>query len=87
MSAGVTESGYTMIPDILVKEFGLVTAAAFGIVWRYEQMDSGTCTVSQSKIGERCGISRSCAILHLNLLVKAGAISPSAVIGSLICDS
>ena len=77
----MTESGYTMIPDLLVSEFGLITAAVFGVVRRYEQMGNGKCTASQARIGERCGISRGCAIAHLNLLVKAGYLTQETIFG------
>lgn len=77
----MTESNYTMIPDILIDEFGLITASVYGIVWRYGRMDSGTCTVSQSKIASRCGISRSCAIVHLNLLVKEEYLTQKTIDG------
>jgi hypothetical protein len=75
------KSNYTMIPDLLIVEFGLITSAVFGVVWRYEQMSSETCTVSQAKIGKRCGISRSCAIIHLNLLVSSGYLTQETING------
>lgn len=77
----MSESNYTMVPDILIEKFGLITASVYGIVWRYGNMDSGICTASQTKIGKRCGVSRSCAVIHLNLLVKNGYITQKTIDG------
>ena len=46
-------NGWTPMLDSLVQEFGLVTAAVFGRIWRYCQMPAGICSASMETIGDK----------------------------------
>jgi DNA-binding Lrp family transcriptional regulator len=64
--------GFTPVIDALVDELGLVTAAVFGAVWRYCQMQSSVCTASQDKIAERLRLERRTVMRHIKTLVEHG---------------
>lgn len=66
--------GYTPVPDKLVREYDYTTAYVWGKVWRYCQMQSGTCTASHETIANRAGMSRRTLIEKLNILIKDGYI-------------
>ena len=64
--------GFTPIIDQLVEETGLVTAAVYGVVWRYCQMSDQVCTASLDKIAGRLGVSYSTVLRHIKLLCELG---------------
>lgn len=63
---------FTPLLDSLVDEFGIVTAAVFGRVWRYCQMERGYCHAEQSRIAEELNISRETVNRSIKELVKCG---------------
>lgn len=65
---------FTPVPDSLVKEYGLITAAVWGRVWRYAQMDSGKCLATHEKLSEGLNIGRRTLIRHLSALIENGYI-------------
>lgn len=65
-------NGFTMMPDEILEKLGVLPAMIYGMVYRFCQMDSGTCTASQEKIAKRLGLSRASVNRHLERLVKAG---------------
>jgi len=64
--------GFTPCMDVIVNKYGIVTAAIFGVVWRFCQMKDGVCWASQEKIGSMVGMSRQTANEHLKKLVDGG---------------
>lgn len=76
--------GYTPVIDKIVQEDGLVTAAVFGVAWRFCQMQDGVCWASQKKIGEFINMSRQTINKHLGWLVANGYLdSRKSDIGTL----
>jgi DNA-binding transcriptional ArsR family regulator len=67
--------GWTPVSEILIEEFGLITAAVFGRVRRFCQMRNGQCTASLQTIGDSLGISPRTVANHLKLLVDAGYLT------------
>lgn len=66
--------GFTPIIDQLVEETGLVTAAVYGVVWRYCQMRDQVCTASLDKIAGRLGLSYRTVLRHIKVLCELGYI-------------
>ncbi len=64
--------GWTPIIDALVDQFGLITAAVFGVAWRYCQMEDGVCRASLETIGNRIGLDKSTVMRHFATLVEHG---------------
>lgn len=60
---------FTPLLDSLVKEHGLITAAVWGRVYRYEQMSSGKCVASHETLSEGLNISKRTLIRHLDILI------------------
>jgi DnaD/phage-associated family protein len=67
-----TVDGFTPLIDALVQQFGIVTAAVFGKVWRYCQMSDGVCKASQERLARELGMNRVTINQHIDILVKAG---------------
>ena len=59
---------FTPLLDNLVKEFGIVTAAVYGRVWRYAQGENKVCQAAQETIADELGIGRQTVIRHLKIL-------------------
>jgi len=57
---------------VLVREFGLVTAAVFGAVWRYCQMENRVCNASTRTIADDLGMEHGTVLRHIKKLCKAG---------------
>ena len=57
---------------MLVREFGLVTAAVFGAVWRYCQMENRVCNASTRTIADDLGMEHGTVLRHIKKLCKAG---------------
>lgn len=72
---------FTPVFDIMLEAVGLSAAVVYGVVWRFAQMDSGTCTASQEKIAKRAGISVGNVRLHLSKLVEAGHLTKQPIKG------
>jgi hypothetical protein len=66
--------GYTMVPDKVVQDIGLVTAVVYGKVLRYAMMSDGICRASLGRMGEELNIDQYTVKLHLQKLVEAGYI-------------
>jgi|GEM_PF-6732579 len=85
MGAFLTDvRGFTPLIDALVAEEGLVTAAVYGVVWRYCQMADGVCTASQETIAAHLGLTRVTVNAHLRRLCEAGYlkdVTPSEAAG------
>lgn len=63
--------GWTPLIDYLVKNYGITTAAVFGRMWRYTQMN-GICTASLPTIARELGIARSTVRLAVITLTRDG---------------
>jgi DNA-binding Lrp family transcriptional regulator len=64
--------GFTPLPDLLVKRYGLFTAAVFGRMWRYCQMQDGVCRASLDSIAKDLNVSKMTIIRHVETLVYDG---------------
>jgi len=60
--------GWTPVLDILAKQEGLTTAAVFGRIWRFCQMEEGVCRASQETIGDSIGVSAKTVQRHAQRL-------------------
>jgi DnaD/phage-associated family protein len=67
-------SGFTPLIDSVVTECGLMTAAVFGKMWRYCQMEDGVCKASQERLAAELGITRPTVNAHICKLIEAGYI-------------
>jgi len=65
-------SGFTPAPDVLITEFGFVTALVWGKVWRYCQMSDGICRAKLETLAGQLGMSVRTIIRHIDPLVRAG---------------
>jgi hypothetical protein len=72
MKIQVELKGFTPLLDVLVKEFGIVTASVYGIVWRYAQMEDKVCRASLEKIADRVNVSSKTAERHIKKLCASG---------------
>jgi hypothetical protein len=64
--------GFTPVIDVLAQETSQTTAAVYGVVRRYCQMDEGVCRASVANIARRLGIHPKTARRHLKKLCKLG---------------
>lgn len=67
-----TISGYTLAPDVLINEYGYVSALVWGVTWRFCQMADGVCRAGLEKIAARLGMSERTIIRHLDTLCEGG---------------
>jgi len=64
--------GFTPLPDLLVKRYGIIAAAVWGRMWRYCQMADGVCRAALDTIAEELDLSRPTIIKHIETLVADG---------------
>jgi len=65
-------SGFTLAPDVLINEYGYVTALVWGVTWRFCQMSDGVCRAKLEKIAARLGMSERTIIRHMDILCQDG---------------
>ena len=65
-------SGFTLAPDVLINEYGYVTALVWGVTWRFCQMSDGVCRAKLEKIAARLGMSERTIIRHMDTLCQDG---------------
>jgi hypothetical protein len=75
MKIEIELSDFTPVLDNLIQEYDLVTAAIYGIVWRYAQMSDKVCRASLEKIGNRLGLSGKTAERHIKKLCIGGYLT------------
>ena len=68
---------FTLLPDVLVNQYGLVTAAVYGRVYRYCHMRGHTCFASLASIAKGLNVDRVTVMRHLAILVKDGYLLDS----------
>ena len=68
------ESTFTMIYDLVAKEWGLVTAAVYGVVHRHCLMREGVCRASTRRLGELVGLNHNTVQRELWWLCELGFI-------------
>ena len=66
--------GFTPCPDEIVEKYGLVTAAVYGKVCRYESMKDKSCSASQARLAKELNLSVRTISTHMDNLVKCGYI-------------
>jgi hypothetical protein len=72
MKIEIEVTGFTPVLDNLIEEYGLVTAAIYGIIWRYSQMSNKVCNAPLEKIGKRLALSGKTAERHMKTLCTGG---------------
>ena len=72
MKIEIELTGFTPVLDNLIQEYDLVTAAIYGIVWRYAQMSDKICKAPLKKIGNRLDLSGKTAERHIKKLCVNG---------------
>ena len=65
-------TGFTPLPDRLVKRYGIVTASVFGQIWRYCQMKDGICRAAMERIAGELHLSRMTVLRHIKNPVARG---------------
>jgi DNA-binding MarR family transcriptional regulator len=65
-------SSFTPVMDQMVQEVGFITAAVFGVAWRYCQMDDGVCHASLRTLAGKLGLDPATVMRHLHKLAEAG---------------
>lgn len=63
---------FTMAPDVIVKELGLVTACVYGKIWRYEQMSNEVCRAAVETLANDLGVSYNTILSHIKKLIDTG---------------
>lgn len=63
---------FTPVFDDIARQFGVISAAVYGRIWRYCQGDSGLCTASATTIGSALGLTERCVRGQAHMLVAAG---------------
>lgn len=66
--------GWTPLIDAVAAETSVLTAAVFGVVWRYCQMPDGACSASAQQIAAKLRISTKSVYRHLQRLEQLGYI-------------
>jgi hypothetical protein len=68
--------GFTPVPDELLKRYAPAFEPAYvwGVVWRYCQMENGSCTASHDTIAARAKMSRRTIIKYLDKLIEDGYV-------------
>ena len=66
--------GFTPLIDIIVRRYGITTAAVFGRVWRYCQGEDKVCYATIGKIAKELELAPRTIIRHLNLLTREGLL-------------
>ena len=64
--------GFTPLIDVLAEELGLVTAAVYGVVWRYCQGPRGVCQASMERIAAHLNLDRRTVQRQIRRLVDEG---------------
>ena len=64
-------SQFTPLFQSVILSMGLTIAAVYGLIWRYNQMDEGVCSISMDKMSALLGIDRRTVIRSINKL-KSG---------------
>ena len=64
--------GWTPLIDEITNQYGVVTSAVFGRVWRYCQMEDGVCCASQETIANDLRMDRATVNTHIKILVRDG---------------
>lgn len=67
-----TLSGFTPAPDVLIQEYGHITALVWGRIWRYCQMSDGVCRAKLETIAAELGMSERTIMRHIEPLVEDG---------------
>ncbi len=63
---------FTPILDIIAAQFGLVTAAVYGVVHRHCQMRDGICRASTRRMAQLLGTTHITVQRHVRILVENG---------------
>lgn len=70
-------SGFTPAPDVLIRDYGYITALVWGKIWRYCQMSDGVCRASLDRIANELGMSDNTIMRHLRPLCENGYLYDS----------
>jgi len=64
--------GFTPVIDVVAEDVGFVTAAVYGVHWRYCQMEDGVSRAAMQRIAAHLGISVKTARRHTRKLCERG---------------
>lgn len=64
--------GWTPVIDNLARDQGLITAAVYGVVWRYCQMRDRVCRASLETLSAHLNLDRGTVLRHIKKLCAAG---------------
>lgn len=71
----IKSTTFTPLFHNVLDQHGITTAAVFGRVWQYCQMERGYCHAEQETIAYQLGINRKTVNLSLGILVQMGYLS------------
>jgi len=74
MNPSANIKNFTPLIDDLVARYGIITAAAWGRVWRYAQQKNRVCQASNETIANELNISLRTVTRHLKILIEDGYI-------------
>jgi DNA-binding MarR family transcriptional regulator len=63
---------FSPIFDLVAAQYGLVTAAVYGVVHRHCQLRDGVCRASIRRLAQLIGVDRATVLRHLHKLVEEG---------------
>lgn len=66
---------YLPLFDHIVRNVGTVSAAVYGVIWRYCQTGDGRCWATHKIIGRELAVSPRTVVRHLEILREAGYIA------------
>ena len=72
MSISVIIGTFTPLPDSIIAEHGLVTAAVFGRIWRYCEMSKHNCHAKIATLADELDLDRGTIMRHIRTLVENG---------------
>lgn len=66
---------FISVPESLIGKYDLCTAALYGVIWSFSQMDKKVCMISQSEMGEILGVSARTINAKFKLLKDAELVT------------
>ena len=69
--AAAAEWTFTPLYDLVAAQYGVITAAVYGVVHRHCKMRKGVCNASTRRMAQLLGMDDVTVLRHLHLLVDA----------------
>jgi hypothetical protein len=66
---------FTPLYDGIIQQHGVLTAAVYGLIWRYCQMRDGVCRASIATMAAHINVSLPTITRHIDILLTAGYVN------------